>query len=454
MKLGGLIAALLSSLALGEVMSAEESAISGSWIGKLEFSPEHSLRVVLNIKHSSESESSVTMDSPDQGAYGIPMLIAYIDNDSISVTYPQQSIAYCGRLDCNAIKGTFRQGLLNMSLTLSPKSVVQKRPQTPRPPFTYQSEDLKFQSPRDGAMLYGTMCCPPDATTDTPVVVMVSGSGLQNRDEEIFEHKPFAVIADYLARNGIASLRYDDRGYDKSTGYPPNDDTYQNAMDAKGAIAYLKALGFSHIGIIGHSEGGLIADILAAEGNDIDFIVEIGGPAVSGDNILIYQNEFIFKDAKMPDNYVSMYADALRGVMDSHKKSGPIQFDESRYEIFSDKWKNDPVVAPLVKSLKDNFYQPTPWLRYFINYNPIIDIKKITVPLFMIYGEKDTQVPPSINVPVLEACAPHVKVKTYQGLNHLMQHCLTGKVTEYSAIEETISPEVLEDIKTFILSTK
>lgn len=432
--------------------SLQASNLDGRWEGKLEITPEMGLRLVIDIAGSEGEDAVVTMDSPDQGAYGIPMQIDYIDSDSLNVTVPQLMLRYKGKLDGDSIKGDFTQGRLSLPLVLTSKAVALNRPQTPQPPYPYITEEVEFQSALDNASLYGTLSTPDDNFSATPVVLLVSGSGTQNRDEEISDHKPFAVIADYLARNGIASLRYDDRGFDKSSSRAPNPTTYENAMDAIGGINYLRQKGFSKIGLIGHSEGGLIGDKIAGNGNLIDFIIELGGPVVSGDSILIYQNEFLLKDGGMPEEYISMFLEAMKGMFESQKENNPVAFDENKYTIFSPENLANPVLAPLAKNLRDNFSNPDPWVKYFINYDPLPDIKNITVPVFMLYGEKDTQVPPALNVPILEKNRPDIKIKVYPDLNHLMQHCTTGKFTEYADIEETISPEVLEDITLFIKS--
>ena len=426
--------------------------IDGSWEGKLKINPEMGLRLVINIKDAVGEESTITMDSPDQGAYGIPMQIVYIGADSLNVEVPQLMLKYKGKLDGDSIKGDFSQGPLNLPLTLKPKVTTLNRPQTPVAPFPYITEEVTFLSTLDKASLYGTLSMPSDIPDKTPAVLLVSGSGTQNRDEEIFGHKPFAVIADFLARNGIASLRYDDRGFDKSTGLAPNPTTYENKMDARGGVDFLRQRGFSKIGIIGHSEGGLIADMVANDGDHIDFIVELGGPALPGDSILIFQNEFLLRDGGLPEEYISMYIEGMRGMFNSQKGKNAVPFDETGYKIFSDSSIANPVLAPLAKNLRDNFSDPAPWLKYFINYDPMPDIKNITVPILMLYGENDTQVPPSLNVPVLIENIPAIKIKVYPALNHLMQHCKTGKVNEYAEIEETVSPEVLEDIVEFIQS--
>ena len=445
------IISILSCFLLGGIgLSAQAQNLDGSWEGKIMINPEMGLRLVINITGSTGNETIITMDSPDQGAYGIPMQIEYISSDSLNVAVPQLMLKYKGKLKGDSIKGDFSQGPLNLPLNLKAKA-TSFRPQTPQPPFPYIIEEVIFQSALYNAELYGTLTMPNDNISQTPVVLLVSGSGTQNRDEEIFDHKPFAVIADYLARNGIASLRYDDRGFDKSIGLEPNPTTYENSMDALGGIKFLKEKGFHKIGIIGHSEGGLIADKIANGSNLIDFIVEIGGPAVSGDSILIFQNEFLLKDGGMPEEYVAMYIDAMKGMLESQKEINPIAFDENRYAIFSPENSSNPVLAPLARNLKDNFSNLAPWLKYFINYDPIPDIKNISVPILMLYGGNDTQVPPSLNVPVLNENIPGINIKVYPELNHLMQHSKTGKITEYAEIEETISQEVLNDITEFIL---
>lgn len=448
-----LFSVILSCLIFSFVSSfAHALDLNGSWEGKLMINPEIGLRLVINITGCEGKDAVATMDSPDQGAYGIPMEIIYISSDSLNLTVPKLMMKYEGRLNGDSIMGNFTQGPLNLPLILKPKVTKLNRPQTPLPPFPYITEDVSFKSSLDNAALYGTLLMPDNDINSTTAVLLISGSGIQNRDEEIFDHKPFAVIADYLARNGIASLRYDDRGFDKTLNLTPNLTTYENTLDAIGGINYLKEKGFTKIGILGHSEGGLIADKIANSGNHVDFIIELGGPAIPGDSILIYQNDFLLRDVGMPEEYISMYINAMRGMFESQKDKNPVPFVENDYAIFSSENIANPVIAPLAKNLKDTFSNLAPWIKYFINYDPLPDIQNISVPVFMLYGENDTQVPHALNVPVIEKNAPNVKIKTYPDLNHLMQHSKTGKVTEYAQIEETISPEVLEDIKLFIQS--
>ena len=426
--------------------------LDGSWEGKLIINPEMGLRLVVNITGSDSEEAVVTMDSPDQGAYGIPMQIKYLSADSLNVEVSQLMMNYKGKLYGDTIMGEFSQGPLTLPLNLKSKDTTLRKPQTPQAPFPYLTEEIIFQSSLDNANLFGTLSLPDNNINETPAVLLVSGSGIQNRDEELFGHKPFAVIADFLARNGIASLRYDDRGFDKSTGLSPNPSSYENAMDALGGVIFLKEKGFSKIGIIGHSEGGLIADKIANNGNHIDFIIELGGPALPGDSILIFQNEFLLKDGGLPEEYVEMYLQAMKGMLNSQKENEPKAFNEQDYAIFSTESLSNPVLAPLAQNLRENFSTLSPWLKYFINYDPVNDLKSVSIPVLMLYGENDTQVPPSLNVPVLLNKLEGINVKVYPELNHLMQHSKTGKINEYAEIEETFSPEVLEDIKNFIQS--
>lgn len=433
------------------VKAATRNNLDGKWEGKVKISPQVALRLVINIAGSDTDNPSVTMDSPDQNSYGISMRVKYIDNDSISVGVDQLSLNYNGKLENDTIKGNFSQGMFSVPLDLTTVITKANRPQTPLPPFDYVTEEVSFPSCLDKAGLNGTLSAPDGFDYNTPVVVLMSGSGTQNRDEELFEHKPFAVIADYLARNGVATLRYDDRGFDPSTGLKPNSTTYDNAMDAKGAVEYLRERGFKNIGLLGHSEGGLMADILASKDGNIKFVIEVGGPSVSGDEILIAQNGFLLRDGKMPEEYVTMYEDAMRGIFNSQKDKDAVPFIESDYALFSAESAANPVLAPLAKNLKENFMNLPPWLHYFINYDPLPDIKKIKAPVFFIYGEKDMQVSPQLNVgPLKETLGTSAMIKVYPGLNHLMQHCSTGMISEYGQIEETFAPEVLEDILKFI----
>lgn len=390
-------------LLLGCVLAAVSinvcaQTLDGTWSGSLPVG----LRLVLHI-----NGSTVTMDSPDQGANGMATSTNYISCDTLSISIPQLMLNYTAKLTDGKLAGDFVQGGYNVRLILSKKEY--RRPQTPVEPLPYTTEEVRVPGGADDVMLAGTLSLPKDADANTPVVVMVTGSGKQNRDEELFGHRPFAVIADYLARNGVASLRYDDRGFAGSTG-SADVTTDDNAADAAAVMEWLKKSSrFGRVGILGHSEGGVVAYILGSRG--ADFIVSVSGPAVKGDKISHFQNVVALRKAGVPESAVDKMA------MDNVRKA---------YE------------------------SPSKWVQHFLSYDPAGDMKKVSVPAFLIYGEKDMQVPPSLNAGPAQFYIPAAKVKVYPGLNHLMQHSETGNIDEYAEIEETFSREVLEDIRKFI----
>ncbi len=371
--------------------------ISGSWRGVLEVE-DVQLPLVLKIT----PDGNCTIDSPKEMVRNIPSDVKYLSADSIFVS-TSIGFEYAGRLQDGVIHGTFTQGGISVPMDLK----LMQRPQNPQPPFPYQTEQVKFTNAHAGATLAGTLSVPDGAQC---VLLMVTGSGSQDRDEELFEHRPFAVIADRLARQGIATLRYDDRGYGESVGGDVmNATTRDFADDAAAGIEWLRRSGrFQQVGILGHSEGGSIAYMLGAQGL-VDFIVSLAGPTVQGDTILLEQNR------------------TLTG-----EKSIGLTIDHIR---------NNPRV------------QQIPWYQFFINYNPKADIAKITCPVMAINGEKDVQVMSEMCLDALRRVLPaneHHLIKSYPGLNHLFQHCETGMPDEYESIEETISEEVINDIISWI----
>ena len=386
--------------------------ISGVWNGELNLGTTK-LAIVFHFE-----DGKCTMDSPDQGAFDIPADVEFISADSVSVSQKDMDAKYHGRLSDGKIKGRFSQRGLSLPLDLVPGNRVLSRPQTPAGPFPYKTEEVTFTNGE--ATLSGTLTFPEgwNGRKKVPVAIMVSGSGLQNRNEELFGHKPFLVIADYLARRGIATLRYDDRGAGASKGDAANATTEDFMEDAIAGLNMLKdTRKFNIIGVIGHSEGGEIAFMLASR-KQVDFLVSLAGPGVQGDSILLLQN-----------------INALR-------KAG---------------YPMSPTKEQIRESIKA---QKNPWLDFFIDYDPVVDIREIRVPALILNGEKDTQVEAAVNVPTIEKNLPRgrkgnyvskkTKVKVYPDLNHLFQHCSTGQAEEYKLIEETISEEVLSDIAAWI----
>ena len=354
---------------------------------------------------------------------------------------------------------SFKQDSAKQSQLHSDSEVKKtKRPQTPHPPFPYKTEEVVISNDKGGSTLAGTLTIPKNTDNSTPIVIMVSGSGQQNRDEEVFDHKPFAVIADYLARNGIASFRYDKRGVGKSTGDILNATTADFANDAEAVMNWIREnKQFGKVGILGHSEGGLIAYMLGAGNDTPDFIVSIAGPAVQGKEIIAWQNKVALMNSGFSEPDAEKFRNALTKVFE-YKLKNPdsTSINQELIDEFYSDSKINPLNAKLVASLKSVLTAKANnhWMMFFLGYNPDKDLMSLKIPAFIIYGEKDQQVPPELNYDLATKLAPKAKVIIYPGLNHLMQHAITGRVEEYKIIEETFAPEVLDDITSFIKSVE
>lgn len=385
---------------------------TGSWTGIISAGGS-SLHIVFNISQDAEGNTVCTMDSPDQSAKGIPAQIVFESSDSISIRISNLGIEYNGKFNGDMICGVYSQLGLELDLDLKNEKIVYNRPQNPLPPYPYTTEEIEFVNDEANATLSGTITYPVGYIQGkkVPVVVMVTGSGPQNRDSEIYEHKPFLIIADHLARNGYATLRYDDRCVGKSTGRFQAETTKEVAKDAALAVKYLRdTKKFSKIGVLGHSEGGNVAFMLGAN-KLIDFAITMAGVGVQGDECLYQQGVAIAK------------------------QSG------QEYQLTKEQLREY-----LIGTM-------SPWYEFFLDYDPASDISKTTCPVLVMNGEKDLQVIASSNVEAIKGNLPKNKksqVKIYPGLNHLFQECTTGLPTEYINIEQTISPIVLEDIAAWL----
>ena len=403
---------LLLTALTGRAQVNPTTTLIGSWSGQLVVGP-MSLTLVLHLKQA-DGFVEVALDSPDQGAKNLSATKEFLSDDSIAIKLDYLNVTYRARLKDGKLDGNFTQNGIEIPLVMSRGVVERKRPQCPQQPYPYETEEVMFPNVTDFATLAGTLTWPVgyDKKQKPVVVLLVSGSGQQNRDEEVFDHKPFLVIADYLARQGIATLRYDDRDTGKSVGGEVKNATSEDFMrDAAAGIDYLRSRGaFAKVGILGHSEGGLIAFMLGAQ-KKADFIVSLAGPGVQGDTLLVAQGNRILELAEQPAN------------------------------ITVDKYRQQEEV------------RQTPWLQWFIDYDPSENIRQTSCPVFALNGDRDCQVISSLNLEAIRRLLPPSKknlVKEYPGLNHLFQHATTGMPTEYGQIEETISPEVLEDIARWI----
>lgn len=414
------------------MMAFAANAQEGTWNGELNVMG-NKVPLVFNF-----STNGCTIDSPSQGVNGIQAEKTVKDDGTISVKVGMIGATFEGKMTDGEIKGTYVQNGFPLPLTLKPGKLVVKRPQTPVPPFPYKEESVSFTNAQ--YTFNGTLTLPENYSKNTPVVLMVTGSGQQNRDEELFIHKPFAVIADALARQGIASLRYDDRGWgDKSVNFADftTDDFRQ---DAAAAIPLLRKR-FNKVGILGHSEGGTIAMMLAAEGK-ADFIVSLAGMAISGKETLIMQNRQAMTAIGLPKETVDSYCNSISKALDeiaSGKKANEINIDDVPVAL-------KPVT---IKALQQ---ADTPYIRHFLTVDAGKLLPEIKCPVLALNGTKDTQVDCDANTTRIEKGLANCKhsIKKIDGVNHLFQHCNTGIVTEYQQIEETISPEVLQEVAKWI----
>ena len=434
--------------------------ITGKWNGVLKIQGMQ-IRLVFNISKTATGYTS-TMDSPDQGAKDIPTSSTSFENNLLNIKIEKAKIEYVGTLGKdNIIVGNFSQAGQTFTMNLSHDEIEiikAKRPQNLIEPYPYYSEEVTFKNKKAGVTLSGTLTLPKKEGI-YPVVILISGSGPQNRDEELMSHKPFLVLSDYLTRNGIGVLRYDDRGTAFSTGDFKTATTQDFATDVQAAIAFLmtkKGVNKKKIGLVGHSEGGIIAPIVAAKSKNVAFIVLLAGTGIPGDELLLLQQELIGRASGESEDNLQL-----------GKKENTELFEIIKKSTDATQLKKDLTIhmlASLIESpdagkpegVSDEDYVnytveqiATPWLVYFIKYDPSIILEKVKCPVLAINGSKDLQVPSKENLTAIHAALikggnQKVTTKELANLNHLFQECATGSPSEYSEIEQTISPVALE----------
>ena len=426
-----IIAALiLSSLSVA-------TAQTGTWSGKLDIQGTK-LSIVFHL-----DDDNPTVDSPDQGAKGIPSKIERAGTGRITIRIPSLGASYEGQWLINKIIGSFKQMNVEFPLTLTPGEDKPDRPQTPVGPFPYSTEEITFTN--GDVVLNGTLVLPEGYSRKTPALIMVTGSGIQNRDEEIFEHKPFAVIADALAREGIATLRYDDRGFNGYEGNLNDCTIYDFKDDALAGIKMLKER-FDKVGVIGHSEGGTIAMMLAAD-KQVDFAISLAGMIVSGAETLVEQNRIVLTDAGLPEETVNEYCRLISEAFNACNDGKPLPSADN---------------SDLPEALKRNYQAvmaqlQTPYLSRFIAVDVRPLLPQITCPVLALNGTKDIQVNYETNLEALRnGLSGHTTdmIQEVEGVNHIFQTCTTGRVDEYKEIEETISPDVLTTITNWLSGMK
>lgn len=439
--------------------------ISGTWHGKLTLPAGSSLTIVFHIQYSDQGGYITTLDSPDQGAKNIKTASTSFQDSVLVVQIPGINANFKGKLNAaaNTFAGTFTQGMaLPLSLVKGEPSLP-KRPQEPQPPFPYKSEEVSVRNEQDGITLAGTLTLPQKGNR-FPAVVLVTGSGAQDRNEEIHGHKPFLLIADYLTRHGIAVLRCDDRGTAASQGDHANATNEDFATDTEAMIHFLrgrKEINSKKIGIIGHSCGGTIAFITAAKNSDVAFIVSLAGVAVRGDSLLVTQTGAAFKSNGMPDAVWQTMKPAIQHQYSTVLRQTDKSVDEIRKELYAN--ATQPMSPEQLKDL--NIVNQitaqinsitTPWFLHLMRYDPAEGLKKIKCPVLALNGEKDIQVDAAMNLTAIRQIMAdngnkNVTIKAYPQLNHLFQTCRQGTLEEYRQLEETMSPEVLKDMMEWIL---
>ena len=469
-SLSRIILIILIGLSFAGMNTQEpDDQITGSWLGTLDAGGLQ-LRIVFNLTVGEDGQYKATLDSPDQGAKDVPCGEVLLNGDSIRIEVPIAIGYYKGKLtSATTITGIWHQGNQDFELNLKKQDTVftLNRPQEPKPPFPYRVEEVSFENRVQHFNLRGTLTI-PEGDGPFPAVVLVTGSGSQNRDEEIFGHKPFKLIADQLTRKGIAVLRFDDRGVGSSGGNAWGATTRDLAVDARSAIEFLfgqPGIDASKVGVIGHSEGGMIAFMLAAEYHDIAFIITLAGPGVNGREILLDQSDYINRlsgvdESVLEDNRIVMskvYDLMISSESYSEWKEEVVKFITDYYSgnAVGDYSKEDieMIRGNLLGSIPEAVY---PWMKYFLQWDPSTYFGSIKCPVLALDGEKDCQVLAEKNINAIgeglrSAGNTNVKTMILPGLNHLFQHCDTGLPNEYGRIEETFDPKTLEIMEDWIL---
>lgn len=457
---------ILCILAVLTVATINAQDITGTWNGLLDVQGSQ-LHLVFNISKTATGISA-TMDSPDQGAKDIPTSSARFENAVLTIAIANMKLQYEGKLsDNNTISGTFKQGPMSLPLNLT-KEKVEKvkrvRPQEPTQPYPYYAEDVTFTNAKAQITLAGTLTL-PKKEGKFPVVVLISGSGPQNRDEELLGHKPFLVLADHLTKNGIGVLRFDDRGVGASKGDFKEATSADFATDVEAAINYLltrKDVNINKIGLMGHSEGGIIAPMVAAKSTNVAFIVLLAGTGIKGDELLLLQTALIQKAAGETDENIKKGQAISRGAFDMVNKSENTEGLKMQLTAYlQEKIKENPDAKP--KEMTDEAFAKmqvktltSPWMYYFLRYDPSTVLASVKCPVLAINGEKDLQVPAKINLDAIKMNLEkgknkRVTTKVLPNLNHLFQECTTGAPDEYAKIEQTFSPLALDEITNWLL---
>ena len=449
------------------VGSLNAQNIEGSWEGKLKVQGIE-LRIVFNLNEA-DGVFEGTMDSPDQNAFGIPLSEVLVKGDSVTIKVNQAGISFLGKVEGPNCIGTFKQGAFEVEMPLTKStSEVKKlnRPQEPQPPFDYPIEEVQFYNKSADITLAGTLTL-PNGDGPFPVVVLISGSGAQDRNEEIFGHKPFMVIADDFAKKGIAVLRFDDRGTAESEGNHAIATSADFATDVSAAVDYLKGrkeIDMDKIGLVGHSEGGVIAPMVQNMRDDIAFMILMAGSGVPGHELLLEQQRLIGLANGMIESQLEESAKVNSGLFQIIVNStGSLEeTSEELRKYLEESLKDNPSLSSAAPEEQKSYISGvirglnSPWMQYFLKYDPSKALEKTTCPVLAINGDLDLQVPAKMNLEAISQALDIAGNKQYETvefpkLNHLFQECETGALSEYGKIEQTIAPIVLDTMSAWIL---
>jgi pimeloyl-ACP methyl ester carboxylesterase len=415
---------------------ATAAAQTGHWVAKLSFGAIH-LRLALHL------DGAPTLDSLDQDAFGLAVTKLVRSRGEVSFQVPRLRGKFAGVLspDGRRIEGEWTQRAGALPLTFEPGDF---RPQEPHPPYPYDSEEVTVAS---GAVrLAGTLTLPRSAGPH-PAVVLITGSGPQDRDYTVSAHRPFLVWADDLTRRGLAVLRMDDRGVGGSGGKLLDSTDEDFASDLLADVEWLKRrkeIDPARIGLLGHSEGAVVASIAASRSRDIAFAVLLAGPAVSGERILFAQAERIGRAMGISETIASAHREGLQKLL--RMARGGASRREMQIALSRDVARLSDEQAAVLKSQLGGQIDvaASRWFRFVLDLNPRQALERIACPVLAIYGDLDLQVPPDLNAGEMKAALKRGRVQVLPGLNHMLQHATTGSPLEYAQIEETVAPEVLE----------
>lgn len=447
--------------------AAEIVDVAGTWDGEANVLGQK-LRMIFNVTRDEQGNLLAHISIPAQMVRGMAIDEVTLEGDALVFAWKTVNARW--ELDISddgrSAEGVLKQNGMEFPVTLrrlAEGEVIDSaanRPQTPKPPFPYQTTDVEFTSAGDNVKLAGTICM-PEGEGPHPAVVFITGSGPQDRDETLFDHKPFLVLADDLARHGIASLRYDDRGVGGSGGDLGDATVEVFKGDVLGAIDLLRrtpGIDPRRIGLIGHSEGGIVAPAVAAESEDLAFIVLLAGTGVSGDEVLRVQTRALLEASGAAPTLVA------QTLADQKKMLGLIGDPARREELFGHMRETVSRQMPGLEgaALEEMVNAQvemvsSPWFVAFVKHDPRPALRRVTCPVLALNGDLDLQVLPSQNLPEIRAALEEagntdVTIRELPRLNHLFQECERGTIDEYGQIEQTMHPRVIQMIREWIVS--